>query len=205
MSLLALLAIGAVMVSTASAAKGPKTLILRTAKGVLAEKAEITATSSNLVLTNSAGKIECSEAVSTGTLTNNEGKTDKLGVSTATFTGKEAEKECKSTTSGGAAKVTAEHLPWNWKLMVKGKTKLKKAEIMEEFPSTGEKCVYKARSLNGTFTAGEAGKPEAITDTLETSALKLKKKASATTCPETGEVTGSFTMKSGGETLESEV
>lgn len=205
MSLLMLFSIGAVMASTASAAKEPKNLTLSTAKGALAENAAITATSTNLVLTTSAGKIECSEVVSAGTLTNNDAKKDKSSFSTVTFTGKETEKECKSTTSGGAAKVTAERLPWKWDLSSKAKTEVKKAEVAVEFPSTGEKCVYKAKTIRGTFTPGEAGKPEAITNTLEPSALKLGKKVSATTCPETGELAGTFTMTSGGETLESEL
>jgi hypothetical protein len=134
-SVLALLATGAVIASSASALVIEKAT-LRTAKGVVAKEAEVKATSTNLVITNTAGKTECGEVAFTGTLTKNEEKTDQLSFPTVTWTGKEAEGACKSTNTRGAVKVTVGHTPWLMNIADHGTGGIKAVkppEIHEEF------------------------------------------------------------------------
>jgi hypothetical protein len=202
---LALLAIGALMATTASAAKEKPPLVLRTAKGVLKEKAEVKATSKNVVTTTTAGKVECTETVLTGEVTTNEKPKNILSYATATLTGAEAEKACKSSVAAGAAKVTASHVPWREELSAEGKAVLKGVAIEEDF-ANGEKCVYTARA-KGKSNVGAHEKPEAITQTFEKGKLELKKHGttgSETTCPKEGELSGTFTLTSAGETVEAE-
>jgi hypothetical protein len=208
-SLLALLVMAAVSASTASAAivKVEKN-ILRTAKGVLAAGAEVKIVSTNTVVTNTAGKLECTEVSGTGTVKTNEAKIDELSLTTVAWTGAEAEKECKSTSASGPAKIAVIHAPWIDVLYDNGDGRIVVSEkapaIVEEFPKNAEKCEYYYHSFKARFKIGKNTAPEAITQTMEKDPLKILKTKSTSTCPETAEMSGTFTVTSGTEAVEAE-
>jgi hypothetical protein len=175
---------------------------------VLAAGAEVKVASTNTVVTNTAGNLECSEVAMTGTVKTNEAKNDELSLATVAWTGAEAEKECKSTSASGPAKITVIHAPWINALTDTGSTRIKASEkdpaIVEEFPKNSEKCEYYADSFKGKFKIGKAGAPEAITETIEKLALKVQKRESTSTCPATAKLSGTFTVTSGTEAVEAE-
>jgi hypothetical protein len=207
-SLLALLAVGALMASTAGAAKEKVVLKLSTAKGLLAKGAEIKASSENLIFVTADGNLECTENVLTGTLTTNSSTKDKSSITAERSVGKEPEEACKTTTVLGAAKIKAGDFPWTQELTTKntGSTKGTKKVLFEsKFPAAAEAtCIFEAAKVAQTFTAGKAGSPTPVELTVKDQEFKRGKGSNAA-CPTSGKLSGTFTVTSGGETVDSEL
>lgn len=156
--LAAMLAVGAALATSASA----KTVLIgRTAKGPLAKGAEIKASSTNLKFVTSAGNLECSSNILTGTLETNEAAKDKGKITEEQLTGKEAEGDCKTTTVLGRAKIEAKGFPWPTEFTTKGKNTVKgtkKVTFKLTFPEAGNvECIFESAKVSSTFTPG---KPE---------------------------------------------
>ncbi len=203
LSLVAVFALSAVFAAGAFAKATP--LTLKTAKGPLASGAAITASSSNLVFVTSTGNLECSSNILEGTLTNNGATKDKGSITAESSTGTEPEGKgtlCKTTTPFGPAVIEAKHLPWSVEFTNKGTAtvKGKKVAFTSVFPGggPGAECTYEAAKVNSTFTVGG---PLTLTTTEQL--FKKNKKLSNSLCPETGKLSGTFSVTSGGETVES--
>ncbi len=209
-TLLALCALGALMVGSAVAAKEKPAVKLSTkGKGLLSAGAEVKASSSNLVFVTSAGNLECTENVLNGTLTNNSGKKDKASVTSEKSAGKEAEGDCKTSTLLGRTKIKAGDFPWTQELTTKGTgaTKGSKKVLFEStFPEAGNiVCIFESSKVADTFKPGAAGSPTAVTLTVTNQVFKRSKKGSNAACPAEGKLSGSFELTSSNETIESEL
>jgi hypothetical protein len=209
-TLLALCALGALMVSSAAAVKEKPVLKLSTkGKGLLSAGAEVKASSSNLVFVTSAGNLECTENVLNGTLTNNAAKKDKASVTSEKSSGKEAEGDCKTSTVLGRTKIKAGDFPWTQELATSGKgtTKGTKKVLFESvFPEADNiVCIFEASKVADTFSPGAAGSPRPLTLTVANQVFKRSKKGSNAACPKEGKLSGSFEVTSGGEAIEAEL
>jgi hypothetical protein len=208
--LLALLAIGALLASSAVAAKEKPVVKLSTkGKGLLAAGAELKASSSNLVFVTSAGNLECTENVLSGTLTNNSEKKDKGSVTSEKSAGKEAEGDCKTSTLLGRTKIKSGDLPWTQELTTKGTgaTKGTKKVLFESvFPEAGSiVCIFEASKVAETYKPGAAGSPTPVSLVVTNQVFKRSKKGSNAACPAEGKLSGSFELTSGGEAIEAEL
>jgi hypothetical protein len=207
--LLVLFALGALMATSAVAAKEKPVVKLSTkGKGLLAAGAEVKASSSNLVFVTSAGNLECSENVLNGTLTNNSSAKDKVGVTSETSAGKEAEGDCKTTTLLGRTKITSGDFPWTQELTTKqtGATKgTKKVKFESVFPEAGNAiCIFESGKVKETYKPGAAGSPTPVSLVVTNQVFKRGKGSNAA-CPSEGKLSGSFELTSSGETIESEL
>jgi hypothetical protein len=187
----------------ASAASAKTVLVAKTAKGPLQKGATLTAFSSNLIFVTSAGNLECSENTLTGTLESNEAAKDKGKVTTEVSKGKEAGGLCK-TSAFGPTEIESSGFPWPVEFTTKGITKIKgtkKIIFTSTFPKAGDaKCTFEASKVESKFnTSG----PVTIKTTKQI--FKRSKKGSAEICPEKGELSGEFSLTSGGEVVESEL
>ncbi len=205
-SVLALFAIGAFMAGTADA-----TAVLKLStkgKGLLGAGAAVQASSSNLVFVTSAGNLECSENVLSGTLTNNSAAKDKSSVTSEKSSGKEAEGDCKTTTVLGRAKITAGDFPWTQELNTKGKGATKgtqKVKFESRFPEAGNiPCIFESKKVAQTFKVGKAGSPVPVS-LVVTNQIFKRGKGSNAACPTEGKLSGTFELTSGGEAIESEL
>lgn len=195
---------------TKARASAKTVLIGKTANGLpLAKDAEIKATSTNLTFVTSAGNLECSNNVLTGTLETNEAATDKGKITEEQSTGEEAEGDCKTSTGLGRAKIEAKGFPWPTEFTTKGANTIKgtkKVTFKSTFPEAGNvECTYESAKLASTFVPGEAGERVPAEITTSNQVFKLSKKGSNAACPKEGELSGTFTATSGGETLETEL
>jgi hypothetical protein len=205
--LFALLALGAPMAGTASAASK---LILRTAgKGVLAAGAEIKISNPGLLFVTANFNMECTENALTGTLTNNSAAKDKMNIGSERSTGGEPEEACKTTGVLGYVKIKADDLPWTQELTTRGtgSTKGTKRVVFEwTFPAAGDVvCIWESPKVAETFTPGKAGSPTPFELNVKEQLFKRSKKGSNAACPTEGRLTGAFVIESGGETVESEL
>ncbi len=204
-SLLAVFTIGTLVASGADAA----VLKLSTkGKGLLASGAPLQASSTNLVFATSAGNLECSENVLTGTLTTNSSKKDLASITAERSVGKEAEGDCKTSTLLGRAKIKAGDFPWTQQLTPggAGATKGTKKVLFESsFPEAGGiVCIFEAGAVKGSFKAGAVGSPTPVSLAVANQLFKRSKKGSNPACPAEGKLSGTFELSSGGEVLESE-
>src|SRR5664280_2259205 len=101
LSLVAVFAMSALVAGSASAATTLK--LSTTGKGLLPAGANLVASSSDLVFVTSAGNLECSSNVLTGTLTTNSASKDKGSITAESSTGEEGGGACHTTTVLGAA------------------------------------------------------------------------------------------------------
>jgi hypothetical protein len=199
----ALLALGAVFAAVASATAKPTLLTLKTAKGVLATGAAIKAESSNLIFVTSAGNLECSTNVLTGTVTKNNETKDTGSVTAESSTGHETDNECKTTTPLGPAEIKSSGFPWPITFTDKGVAEVKgtkKVIFTSVFPGAGVTCVFEASKVKASFTIGG---PLKITTSNQV--FKANKKTSGAACPKEGKLSGEFSLTSSGETIESEL
>lgn len=210
--LLALFAIGALMVGSAAAREKkekPAVKLSTQGKGLLSTGAEVKSSSSNLVFVTSAGNLECTENVLSGTLTNNAEKKVKANVTSEKSAGKEAEGDCKTSTVLGRAKINAADFPWTQELTTAGtgKTKGTKKVLFESiFPEAGSAvCIFEASKVAETFNPGAAGSPTAVSLVVTNQVFKRSKKGSNSACPLEGKLSGTFELTSSGETIESEL
>ena len=183
-------------------AKGPSTLKLKTAKGELGVGAQVVAESSDLIFETSAGNLECTSNVLTGTLSKNNAKKDEGKIEKEVSTGGEPGGLCKTTTPLGPTSITTSNLPWSTDLTTKGidEVKGKKVSFVSTFPNEGIKCTFEASKVKSTFTIGGP----VVIHTVKQK-FKANKKTSGAGCPKEGTLSGTFQGTSGGETVESEL
>jgi hypothetical protein len=198
---LCLLASLAASIAVASPAWA-KELVLSTKGGPLTSGAELKATSKNTVFTTSAGNIECSSVVITGSLSNNSASKLSATLTEATLTGGEPGGLCKTSTAFGPALVTAAGLPWSASFTTKGAVQVKGApvRILFNFSGSGVMCGYETKTLKGT--ANINGEPIAI------SFVKQVLKGAKTNnklCPKAAEASGEQALTSKGEAVVAEV
>jgi len=188
--------------------KASSALKLLTAEGLLGAGAEILASSTNLVLATSAGNIECTSSVLTGTLSTNKAGHDLGSATKDVSTGGEAEGKCKTTLALGAAAIESSAFPWPFAFTNEGQMIMKgtkKVTFTATFPaSAGAKCTFEAITVTSTFTPGKAGAPTAVVVTTASQPFKLAKGSNAA-CPTEGKLSGTFGVTSAGETVESEL
>jgi len=220
---LAALAVFAAFAALAGSASATTILKVTDPLGEVAPGTTITATSTNLVTTSTAGKLECENNVLPSTLSNNNSAKIK-GLSSeeksfGNFLGLEG--ACK-TSLGIPAVIYTKQFPWTEEYKASG-TKgsvtvkgTKKVAFLTEFlyPELGKEnqCMLEASKIASTFTAGTAGHPAALVFTTTNQTFKLNKKATeykvvnpetkkteiekrtAAICPETGSLSGEWTV-----------
>jgi len=210
LGLLAALAMGATLASSASAMTY---LTLRTAGGALAVGSSLTATSSNLVLATGAGNVECSSTEMSGKLTLNGKVIDSGTLEGWSSNGEEEGGGCHSTTSFGPAAVEVLYAPFpiTFKLSGKGTIKATGGDLTKfrlnlffynNIPSL--QCTYEAEKIAYTLTPGGFGQPVALAPKVSEQKFKLHRPANAS-CSAVVKMSGNFAMSSGGETLETEM
>jgi hypothetical protein len=198
----------AMMVSIASAeGTGPK-VTLRTAKGALVKNSKISAFSSNLVFSTSAGNLECTENTLNGFMKTNtkEKPSGEITEEKSTGTGGGL---CNTTTPFGKATITPLNLGWKIKLTNKGVVQINsnKGDKTVTFESTfpeagGAHCAFASKKVLSSFPVSATPVPWAIT----TSNQVFKLKAGSTAgCPTEGKLNGTFSTTSSGEPVEVEV
>jgi hypothetical protein len=205
--LVAIFAITAIAASGASASK----LRLSTAKGELKAGDPVSTFSSNLIFETAAGNLECEENELKGTLKNNASGNDKATITEEISKGNylEIPGACK-TSATGPVLILSEHLPWEaqFKKNGTGKVKGKKVTFTSTFLALeppNNKCTFEAATVADTFNATATKEPVTITTTKQT--FKHAKKAPNQTplCPAEGQLSGTFSAESGGETVETQV
>jgi len=195
------LALTAVVASSAAAA----TITIKEAKGAaLKNGSAIKGFSSNLKFTTSSGNLECTENTMLGTLTENSGAPTNGLIESGTFTGAGGA-ECNTTFPlKPKAKITAEN--FSWKLTAEEENATTAKDIIKE----GTKgpiaftavikglatCKFEAASLTSTSELNKAPL------TIKLAAKQKMTSKNGGLCPKEGELTGSFTLTSGGKELE---
>ena len=198
LTLFAIVAISAIIVAGASAAKEKTVLKLSTAKGQLAPGAKVKDFSSNLITETAAGNLECEESTIGWELTKNAAKKAEGTATEDIESGNYEGLGCK--TSLGAAKITASGFPWPIKLSEKGTGEIKgskKVAFTADFLTHGDiTCTLEAAKVKFTFnTSGP------VTLTVTKQKFKAAKHSNAL-CPKEGLLSGSFNMTSEGEPVE---
>lgn len=202
LSLVAVFAIAAVFSGTAFAKA--KVLTLKTGAGALASGAELRAESSNLVFVTSAGNLECTSNILTGTVTTNNATKDKGSVTKESSTGGEAGGLCKTTTGLGPASIESSGFPWPIEYKNTGASSIKgtkKIAFTSTFPAAGgAKCTYEAAKVASTINTSGV-----VTQTTTNQVFKANKKTSNAACPTEGKLSGEFKLFSGSEAVEAEL
>jgi hypothetical protein len=201
LALVAVLAMSALVASTASA-KESKNLVIRDPSGVVAPGTTLNAASTNLVTVTAAGNLECEHALLPVTLTTNSATKD-LGTSATDlnygdYLGNEG--ACK-TSAAGPALITSSAFPWLASFSNKG-AEIEKGTKKVTFTSTflglapPNKCTFEAAKLLSAFPVGKEGKPVPLVFTTKNQPFKLNKKAAGTSaiCPSTGSLSGEWTV-----------
>jgi hypothetical protein len=206
---LLLMAALAVSAALAAGASAKTVLIGKTAKGPLVKGDELKASSANLKFVTSAGNLECTSNVLTGTVEVNESKKDKGKITEESSTGNEAEKDCKTTTVLGRTKIEAKGFPWPAEFTTKGVNTVKgtkKVAFRSIFPEAGNvECIFESSKVTSSFTVGAHGKPVPAEITTTNQVFKLSKKGSNAACPKEGKLSGTFAITSNGEVVETEL
>lgn len=161
----------------------------------------IRGTSSNLVFHTSSGNLECETSTVEGKPTKNPGEPAEGEITEASFTGKETSSRCKTTLEVLGSKLTAAitptGLPWILKFFANGTTTITSKTGTEVdfsaklFLGTTEvaHCAYTKTTVEDTF-----GFNAALVDTITKQVFTLEA-GSSSSCPSTGELNGSFTIK----------
>jgi hypothetical protein len=208
---LAVIAAFAMMVATASAeGTGPKTFLRTAGKGLLKKGDVITAFSSNLVFSTSAGNLECSKNTISGPDKTNGKEKPSGEITVEESTGEEAGGLCKTTTPFGPAEIATSNKPWKIKFItssakVQVNTGLgsKKVIFTSTFPAAGgAKCIFQSKKVLSEYN--EPATPAPLVITTVNQVFKLETGSTAG-CPTEGKLNGSFSVTSGGETVEVEV
>jgi len=210
LSLVAVFVVAAV-VATGASAKGPKNITLSTPGGVLKAGAGISVFSSNLIFETTAGNLECEENELTGTLSNNDAKKVEGPIATETSKGSfmGIPGACKTSATGPVI-IESKDLPWKTIFSTKGDEVKGGPKVV--FDSTflalegpANHCTFEASKVKSTINLSTTKAPVTVTTTKQT--FKHAKKAPNQTslCPASGVLSGTFTGKSGGETLEDQL
>jgi hypothetical protein len=214
--LVAVFAMSAVAVSSASAAKTKKAkpgLKFSTAAGPVVAGTKVLAFSNNLITTTELGKLECTENTMTITLTEVGGKKNKASLTEEVSEGAEPLKSCKTTTPAGPAKITTQKKPWASEFKLKGtegENVLNSVQFTSEFFGApgAPKCVFTGKKMKSKFKVGAEGSPIPLELTTTAQKLSLEKAGSNEICPKKGTtIAGTFTVKTevGGETVKVEL
>jgi len=207
---LALVAAFAMMVATASAeGTGPKTF-LRTSAGLLKKGDVLTAFSSNLIFTTSAGNLECSKNTIAGTMKTNGKEKPSGSITNEESTGLETGGLCKTTTPFGRASISTQNKPWKLKFTTStGKVQInssvgaKLVSFESTFPDAGgAHCAFTTKKVLPTYNEPASPAPLVITSTNQVFKLAA---GSTTGCPVEGKLNGTFSATSAGKTVEVEV
>ncbi len=197
----------AIFAVAASGASAKSILIAKTAKGPVKAGQELQAFSSNLVFATSGGNLECTSNTLKGVVETNEAPKDKGKITQESSTGEESfgseHNLCRTTTVLGPVKIKANGFPWPTEFTTKGTNKVKgtkKVAFEGDFVETGVNCNYEAGKVASTFKIG--GPAELVT---KNQLFKLNKKTSNPLCPTEGRLSGSFSVTSAGEVVESEL
>jgi hypothetical protein len=198
----------AMMVSIASAeGTGPK-VTLRTAKGALVKGSKITAFSSDLVFTTSAGNLECTENTLEGFMKTNtkEKPSGEITSEKSTGTGGGL---CNTTTPFGKASIESQNLSWKIKLTNKGVVQINSAHgdktvtFESTFPEAGgAHCAFASKKVLASYPVSSTPVTWNITTTNQVFKLKA---GSTAGCPTEGKLSGHFTTSSNGEEVLVEV
>jgi hypothetical protein len=201
LALVAILAMSALVASTASA-KESKNLVLKDPSGLIPTGTTINAESTNLITETAAGNLECENALLPTVLSTNSAVKDK-GSSTTDFNyGKYLgiEGACK-TSSAGPAIITTSAFPWSAEFSDKG-AQTEKGTKKVTFTSTflglapPNKCTFEAAKISSTFPVGKEGKPVPLVFQTTNQLFKLNTKAAGTApiCPPTGKLSGTWNV-----------
>jgi hypothetical protein len=203
--LLAVLALGAALASSGSAAPN-KPLTMKAEEEALKNGAKLTK-KGQTVVTAGGRSIECAETTFGSTLTTNGLAKDKGTLTEASFAG-EGDGACVSGL--GPASITASDLPWPTEISSKGTVTIKGTKkVAFTVTFTGQpgepKCTLEASKFVSTFTPGEAGKPIPMVLTASDQTFKLNKKVSAASCAKDASVSGIYDVTSEGKVVTSEL
>lgn len=167
---------------------------------------EITATSSNLVLTTKAGDLECASSVLSGRL-EGSGSVNwiKSEMTAAALSGAEEGGDCKTTFHSGRAAVLSSGLPWTFQFEINGQAFLtgdQEVTLTAAFPEGGAECEFESKKAKGSFEVGTSG-PVPLVLTISGQRFKLVPKAGETKneCPKVAKLGGVFSFTSEGETV----
>ncbi len=157
--------------------------------------------SSNTSLKTPAGTVDCAATELTGTMGTNAAKKDTMTFDEGLARGEEKEgSTCSSTTGLGPASVALGGFPWHYTSTTTGKVTLTgtpKILYAATFPAAGGvKCQFEASKLTGAFKIGGPVLLEL------SGALKLNKKMSQPSCPSGAGLSGSSSMTTEGEVVE---
>jgi hypothetical protein len=181
----ALLVLGAVALTTASAASASKVLELSTSEGPLAAGQQLNIAAGS-VFETPAGAIECPNGLLVATLLNNNASKDKVSISAGETTGKNGA-VCNTSTALGSVEVEVDGLPWTQQFATSGKAQLKghkKLGITVTVPLLGGlKCTYEARKIPETFPVTPVGTTAPLELSVSNQAF-VKSSASNPLCPE---------------------
>jgi hypothetical protein len=201
LSIVAVLAVGAIAASGASA---KSLLTLKTGAGALVEGSPIKASSSDMVFVTAAGNLECTSNVLEGTMTTNKGAKDKGVVTSESSTGALEGGACNTTTPFGPAVLTSGNFNWPIEFSTKATNALKgtkKVKFTSVFPlAEGAQCTFESAKVSSTFNVGGP-----ITLTTTNQSFKINKKFSNPACPKEGLLSGHFSLTSSGEAVEAEL
>jgi hypothetical protein len=207
---LSLIAVFAMATATASAeGTGPK-VFLRTSEGLLKKGDVLTAFSSNLTFSTSAGNLECSKNTLAGPMKTNGKEKPSGTITLEESTGEEAGGLCKTTTPFGPAEITTSNKPWKIKAFNTGKIQVntglgtKLVTFVSTFPAAGgAKCIFATKKVLSEFPVSATPVP-LVTKTVN-QVFKLQS-GSTSGCPTEGKLNGSFTTTAnGGKPVEVEV
>jgi hypothetical protein len=207
---LCLVAAFAMATATASAeGTGPKTFLRTAGKGLLKKGDILSAFSSNLVFTTSAGNLECSKNTIAGPVKTNGKEKDSGEITIEESTGEEAGGLCKTTTPFGPAEISTTNKPWKVKFINTGKMQVntslgtKLIQFIATFPAAGgAKCIFGSKKVLSEFPVSATPVPAVVTTVNQV--FKLQSGSTAG-CPVEGKLNGSFSTSSKGEPVEVEV
>ncbi|HEY1834345.1 MAG TPA: hypothetical protein VGG08_07910 [Solirubrobacteraceae bacterium] len=200
--------------ATGASAKEPKkkNLTLSTAAGALKAGSAISEFSSNLIFETSAGNLECEENELAGSLTNNDAKKVDGTITSETSQGNfmSIPGACK-TSATGPVLIQSSDLPWKAVFTpkktgeVKGGPKVIFTSTFLALEGPNNKCTFEATKVKDTMNVSVEKEPVTVTTTKQTFKHAKKAKEQTSLCPTSGVLSGTFTGKSGGETLESQL
>ena len=196
------IAVAALSGLLASSAMAGAIGIIKDPTGVVPAGTVITAQSTNLTTVTAAGNLECEHNVLPSTLTVNNAAKDKSLSSEEKAFGSYLgiEGACK-TSAAGPALIETKNFPWPMEFSTKGLATVKGTKKVG-FTSTflalspPNKCTFEASKIVSTFPVGAAGSPVPVVFTTTNQLFKLNKKApgTASICPPTGQLSGTWNV-----------
>ena len=187
--------VGLAAIGAAAAVAAPS-LVLKTSAGPLASGAQLTVVSSRLQFQTTSAVVECGELRLTGALSDNNQVGDKASIDAYQATG------CGAREGGGGtfpARLEPHGLPWTVDFTPKGVDNITGTVAVTGVinGSYTFECTYESKKIASTFSI-----PGPVTLTSSGQVFKL---VGGGGCPKEGTMNGTFTLTSGGRTVESEL